>query len=126
MTRAPCGSFPSCAACLSAIGIVEDTVLPQWLMLTWNFSGGIRRRFLRCSSMNLLAWWKTNRSTSDASNPAFLSKEFRSEEHTSELQSLRHLVCRLLLEKKKKNIQSAPMAAYVHCPDSRNTHQLTS
>src|SRR5215831_20836674 len=26
----------------------------------------------------------------------------RSEEHTSELQSLRHLVCRLLLEKKKK------------------------
>src|SRR5262245_63039454 len=25
---------------------------------------------------------------------------FRSEEHTSELQSLRHLVCRLLLEKK--------------------------
>src|SRR5205814_9047499 len=27
--------------------------------------------------------------------------EVRSEEHTSELQSLRHLVCRLLLEKKK-------------------------
>src|SRR5258705_8006265 len=27
----------------------------------------------------------------------------RSEEHTSELQSLRHLVCRLLLEKKKKH-----------------------
>src|SRR5947199_7991866 len=30
----------------------------------------------------------------------------RSEEHTSELQSLRHLVCRLLLEKKKKKIHS--------------------
>src|SRR5258708_23399211 len=28
----------------------------------------------------------------------------RSEEHTSELQSPDHLVCRLLLEKKKKNI----------------------
>src|SRR5947199_5750450 len=28
--------------------------------------------------------------------------DLRSEEHTSELQSLRHLVCRLLLEKKKK------------------------
>src|ERR1035438_10734324 len=27
---------------------------------------------------------------------------YRSEEHTSELQSLRHLVCRLLLEKKKR------------------------
>src|SRR5437899_8477846 len=29
----------------------------------------------------------------------------RSEEHTSELQSLRHLVCRLLLEKKKQKQQ---------------------
>src|SRR5262245_62376808 len=29
----------------------------------------------------------------------------RSEEHTSELQSLRHLVCRLLLEKKNKIIE---------------------
>src|SRR5437899_13055011 len=29
-------------------------------------------------------------------------KKVRSEEHTSELQSLRHLVCRLLLEKKKE------------------------
>src|SRR5258705_9049343 len=29
----------------------------------------------------------------------------RSEEHTSELQSLRHLVCRLLLEKKKKHLR---------------------
>src|SRR5205814_8229308 len=28
----------------------------------------------------------------------------RSEEHTSELQSLRHLVCRLLLEKKKQEL----------------------
>src|SRR2546429_7148244 len=32
-------------------------------------------------------------------SPGFL----RSEEHTSELQSRLHLVCRLLLEKKKKN-----------------------
>src|SRR2546425_5027550 len=30
----------------------------------------------------------------------------RSEEHTSELQSLAYLVCRLLLEKKKKNINN--------------------
>src|SRR5262245_66393053 len=29
------------------------------------------------------------------------ASDLRSEEHTSELQSLRHLVCRLLLEKKK-------------------------
>src|ERR1035438_3359518 len=31
----------------------------------------------------------------------------RSEEHTSELQSLRHLVCRLLLEKKKKKQETS-------------------
>src|SRR5947199_1685143 len=31
----------------------------------------------------------------------------RSEEHTSELQSLRHLVCRLLLEKKKNVLPTA-------------------
>src|SRR5258705_8854936 len=34
----------------------------------------------------------------------------RSEEHTSELQSLRHLVCRLLLEKKKNHLNIAPPA----------------
>src|SRR5437899_6677851 len=33
---------------------------------------------------------------------ALSGRRSRSEEHTSELQSLRHLVCRLLLEKKKK------------------------
>src|SRR5687768_18086604 len=34
------------------------------------------------------------------------NKELRSEEHTSELQSRLHLVCRLLLEKKKnKNVR---------------------
>src|SRR5262245_62550838 len=32
---------------------------------------------------------------------AAIGGKIRSEEHTSELQSLRHLVCRLLLEKKK-------------------------
>src|SRR3989454_4029270 len=37
----------------------------------------------------------------------------RSEEHTSELQSPCNLVCRLLLEKKKKILHIAPT---VHCP----------
>src|SRR2546425_4684772 len=34
-------------------------------------------------------------------------KVVRSEEHTSELQSLAYLVCRLLLEKKKKQMTTA-------------------
>src|SRR5262249_58888326 len=37
--------------------------------------------------------------------PATKVKGHRSEEHTSELQSLTNLVCRLLLEKKKKQTQ---------------------
>src|SRR5262249_62182943 len=39
------------------------------------------------------------------SNASRRSSERRSEEHTSELQSLTNLVCRLLLEKKKKKTQ---------------------
>src|SRR2546422_7103775 len=45
------------------------------------------------------------------------SREGRSEEHTSELQSRLHLVCRLLLEKKKK-IQNK-------CKIHRNTYECT-
>src|SRR2546430_3990663 len=39
-----------------------------------------------------------------AAAPAGSPRGRRSEEHTSELQSQSNLVCRLLLEKKKKNI----------------------
>src|SRR2546426_2417128 len=41
-------------------------------------------------------------SKEEANKPWRRSKNFRSEEHTSELQSPCNLVCRLLLEKKKK------------------------
>src|SRR2546425_2516898 len=40
----------------------------------------------------------------------FLPAELRSEEHTSELQSLAYLVCRLLLEKKKQSMCSEVVA----------------
>src|SRR2546422_8360067 len=39
----------------------------------------------------------------------------RSEEHTSELQSRLHLVCRLLLEKKKNNTQNYCKTNARHC-----------
>src|SRR2546430_12028809 len=45
-----------------------------------------------------LSVWKTSEATRRADE-----KFSRSEEHTSELQSQSNLVCRLLLEKKKKN-----------------------
>src|SRR5262245_62841042 len=47
-----------------------------------------------------LTGWGQEQDRRDARAAGF--DHHRSEEHTSELQSLRHLVCRLLLEKKKK------------------------
>src|SRR3712207_8117820 len=38
--------------------------------------------------------------------------DVRSEEHTSELQSRQYLVCRLLLEKKKKSKKQSNVSAY--------------
>src|SRR3989442_7415613 len=43
----------------------------------------------------------------------FIVNPQRSEEHTSELQSRPHLVCRLLLEKKKKHKITDGFASYV-------------
>src|SRR5688572_32669637 len=43
-------------------------------------------------------------STTSANAVVSFSKSSRSEEHTSELQSQSNLVCRLLLEKKKKTL----------------------
>src|SRR3712207_7222586 len=40
---------------------------------------------------------------------------FRSEEHTSELQSRQYLVCRLLLEKKKNNHTSKSHYCLIRC-----------
>src|SRR2546422_5825941 len=47
-------------------------------------------------------------------NPSDIPADFRSEEHTSELQSRLHLVCRLLLEKKKQK----------PCVDTSSLHWL--
>src|SRR2546425_7732529 len=45
----------------------------------------------------------------------------RSEEHTSELQSLAYLVCRLLLEKKKNNIADISLEARNCSADTRDS-----
>src|SRR5690554_7739822 len=51
--------------------------------------------------------------------------ERRSEEHTSELQSRPHLVCRLLLEKKQKPIKAAELFAFTLRVRAGNTDVLT-
>src|SRR2546430_6607092 len=47
----------------------------------------------------------------------------RSEEHTSELQSQSNLVCRLLLEKKKKNLSTPTTSSHLAYP-LRSGHSL--
>src|SRR5258708_29777539 len=56
---------------------------------------------LRWSAATRIPPPRWRRNTASRTTPANCPKASRSEEHTSELQSPDHLVCRLLLEKKK-------------------------
>src|SRR2546422_1397800 len=62
-------------------------------------------RVFRQSDLTLEIHFKSLDSEADFGGVVRLLRPNRSEEHTSELQSRLHLVCRLLLEKKKKNTE---------------------
>src|SRR5436853_3383561 len=68
-----------------------EIAVPQASLLRLSFAFG-RKRVGDTELTNAL----------DRESHLGLLSRSRSEEHTSELQSLRHLVCRLLLEKKKR------------------------
>src|SRR2546425_6552843 len=63
---------------------------------------GIARAISAAGSLTLTQAGQTVGSPGYMSPEQALASAERSEEHTSELQSLAYLVCRLLLEKKKK------------------------
>src|SRR2546430_12134322 len=75
-------------------------------------------------SENLFDWYSSPRAPFRASRADYRrpirggESSYRSEEHTSELQSQSNLVCRLLLEKKKKNNSRTRL-------NTRNTHSIT-
>src|SRR5258708_31985605 len=52
--------------------------------------------------------------------------EARSEEHTSELQSPDHLVCRLLLEKKKHSASKLRDSSHIRRPECKQSGPHTS
>src|SRR3712207_7320424 len=52
--------------------------------------------------------------TCDSAGCGYCGRTVRSEEHTSELQSRQYLVCRLLLEKKKKTLLSVAITVDKH------------
>src|SRR5258708_24036612 len=87
------------ASSLFISGTFSESIRPTSVNITSPFPvAWIQRRFFRVSqkSQTLKAVVPIGRLLPD--------KFVRSEEHTSELQSPDHLVCRLLLEKKKNSI----------------------
>src|SRR5947199_2866846 len=70
----------------------------------------------------------TGKVVKDFSKPESRRVIDRSEEHTSELQSLRHLVCRLLLEKKKTSTasKSKKMKIAMAHDGTTDQHQYTT
>src|SRR6267143_3846176 len=75
--------------------LLFGALLVHWLLALWLL---YRRRTLR------MPVWEATQIVFGLAVPPLLVSHIvgRSEEHTSELQSQFHLVCRLLLEKKKK------------------------
>src|SRR5258707_5261232 len=75
------------------------TLFRSVMCVTWRRMSASRKKRMRPRWYNV------------ARNPP---PERRSEEHTSELQSRQYLVCRLLLEKKKKNKRIFLFLAYLY------------
>src|SRR3712207_6890689 len=76
----------------------RSTLFPYTTLFRSKLAEGLSRGRVRKVHVTL------NRALKDAVRWRYLSRNpaGRSEEHTSELQSRQYLVCRLLLEKKKK------------------------
>src|SRR2546430_3482421 len=88
-----CGFIFACVALIAASSEIFST------------GSGLKRRVLMMVKTAVFAPMPSARvSAATAEKPGVL-RSMRSEEHTSELQSQSNLVCRLLLEKKKKIIK---------------------
>src|SRR5258708_27865481 len=79
----------------------RSTLFPYTTLFRSRFGALATRCHIACAARRRLAPMRLMRSRTrfDPTYPA--APNSRSEEHTSELQSPDHLVCRLLLEKKK-------------------------
>src|SRR5438445_5312590 len=80
----------------------RSTLFPYTTLFRSSTLSLIRNMFLDPHQRTVaIGVWVTSYSVGGAIGP-LLGGVLRSEEHTSELQSRQYLVCRLLLEKKKK------------------------
>src|SRR5205814_8792133 len=96
-----------------ATSVIYTLSLHDALPIWCSFTGSLVTKRTRiwpkqCDEQASMRWCSTTVALGGVQAPIptrMCSRMSRSEEHTSELQSLRHLVCRLLLEKKKKRVK---------------------
>src|SRR5262245_63495845 len=98
-----------------ATGATSNPIIITDLIKTGRFDADLKKFLADGLNDEAIAWALTDKLVKAAQavfepvwrekqgDDGWVSFELRSEEHTSELQSLRHLVCRLLLEKKNIN-----------------------
>src|SRR5262245_63029263 len=94
----------------------NDTATTEIYTLSLHDALPISRRACETSATNSIA------RPPSVAMISVVERSSRSEEHTSELQSLRHLVCRLLLEKKKKKKEKSTTKEK-HTTNRRHTHK---
>src|SRR5690606_1756854 len=94
------GHIPNFFASPTQIALAERLLQ---LVVPGGAPEGSRVFFTNSGTEAMEAAVKLARKHGGTERPRLLALEGRSEEHTSELQSRENLVCRLLLEKKKKN-----------------------
>src|SRR6266480_2812654 len=93
---------------VSPLGARSNTTSPDRTDGRWKVRSPASRPISVFGDVQMNPSQTGTQSTVARSTPAILVPSWptRSEEHTSELQSHVNLVCRLLLEKKKKNLKS--------------------
>src|SRR5947209_15478503 len=89
---------------MSAIFFFTNTPTTKIYTLSLHDALPISRTYIRAIAISALAHTISNLPSRSSKNgqAVAMRRSTRSEEHTSELQSRQYLVCRLLLEKKKK------------------------
>src|SRR2546429_5707596 len=88
----------------------RSTLFPYTtLFRSWHSTCSARRRCCPAPSTSS-RWIRAPPGSAACRSVSGTARASRSEEHTSELQSRLHLVCRLLLEKKKKDDRHPPLS----------------
>src|SRR2546429_4025875 len=99
-----------------SIFFFNDTATTEIYTLSLHDALPISIRLLRPDQLAALAAERTKQTAERPKPPPKATLAARSEEHTSELQSRLHLVCRLLLEKKK-------ITSFIPCQHKTQTSQ---